>query len=125
MLDQLSSWLYPKPTGDPGHDRNARTVQFACSVFACAVSFVAILRVVAQHSREVPLLAFTIAALAVAMGINRAGRWAWAARTAFFALLCMSVLMVFDAHDGLRSNVMLLFPGILLLSIMLLDRASY
>src|SRR5262249_28310943 len=105
-----SSLFYPKPTGDPGYDRSARTVQFTCSVFACAVSVVVILKVVVWQSREVLFLTFVVAVLAVAMAMNRAGRWAWAARTAFFALLCMVVLMVFEAHDGLRSNAMLLFP---------------
>ena len=32
------SWFYPKPSGDPGRDRNARTVQIACFLLAFAVS---------------------------------------------------------------------------------------
>ena len=43
MFDwKLSSWFYPKQTGDPGRDRNARTVQFACFLLAFAVSTVAL-----------------------------------------------------------------------------------
>jgi PAS domain S-box-containing protein len=36
-----------------------------------------------------------------------------------------SILLVLEAHDGFRSNAMLVFPGLLLISVMLLDRASY
>jgi hypothetical protein len=50
MLDRkLSSWFYPKPTDDPGRDRNARTLQFACFLFAFAVGTVAIVNVIAHE----------------------------------------------------------------------------
>jgi hypothetical protein len=53
------SWFYPKPTGDPGRDRNARTVQFACLLLAFAVSAVAILNVISgEPSAETPILVF-------------------------------------------------------------------
>ena len=120
------SWFYPKPTGDPGRDRNARTVQFACFLLAFAVSAVAILNVISgELSAETPILVFTVAGLVAAMVMNRAGSWEWAARTAFLAVLLAAMLLVFEAHDGFRSLSMLVFPGMLLISVMLLDRASY
>ena len=45
-----SSWFYPKSTGDPGRDRNARTLQFSCFLLAFAVGAVAILNVIGQAS---------------------------------------------------------------------------
>jgi PAS domain S-box-containing protein len=120
-----SSWFYPKPTGDPGRDRNARTVQFACLLLASAVSTVTILNVIARELGETPLLVFAVAGLVAAMIMNRVGRWEWAARTAFLAVLLTAMLMVFEARDGFRSLAMLLFPGMLLLSVLLLGRASY
>jgi len=41
------------------------------------------------------------------------------------AVLLTAMLLVFEARDGFRSFAMLLFPGMLLISVMLLDRASY
>jgi predicted TIM-barrel fold metal-dependent hydrolase len=82
------SWFYPKPTGDPGRDRNARTVQFACFLLAFAVSAVAILNVISgKPSAETPILVFAVAGLVAAMVTNRAGSREWAARTAFLAVL--------------------------------------
>ena len=57
--------------------------------------------------------------------MNRAGRPAWAARPAFLAVLLTAVLLVFEARDGFRSHAILVFPGLLLITVMLLDRASY
>jgi PAS domain S-box-containing protein len=121
-----SSWFYPKPTGDPGRDRNAGTVQFACFLLASAVSAVAVLNSFDRGpSRQSPLLLFAVAGLVAATVINRAGRWEWAARIAILAILFTAILLVFAAHDGFRSTSMLIFPLMLLLSVMLLDRASY
>jgi PAS domain S-box-containing protein len=120
------SWFYPKPTSDPGRDRNARTVQFACCLLAFAASAVVILNVVSgEPSAETPILVFAVVVLVAAMLTNRAGNWEWAARTAFLALLLTAMMRVFEAHDGFRSLAMLMFPGMLLISVMLLDRASY
>jgi hypothetical protein len=69
----LSIWFYPKPTGDPGHDRNARTVQFACFLLAFAVSTVVILNLIARELAETPLLVFAAAGLVAAMIMNRRG----------------------------------------------------
>ncbi len=117
-----SSWFYPKPTGDPGRDRNARTLQFACFLLAFAISLVAVLN---TDMREGPLLVFAVAGLVAAAVINRAGMPAFAARIAFLAVLLTAVLLVLEARDGFRSNAMLVFPGLLLIGVMLLDRASY
>jgi hypothetical protein len=58
------SWFYPKPTGDPGRDRNTRTVQFACFLLAIAVSAIAILNVMSgEPSAETPILVSVMAGL--------------------------------------------------------------
>jgi len=121
----LAVWFYPKQTGDPGRDRNSRTVQVACLLLASAISTVVILNVIARETAETPLLVFAVAGLVVAMIMNRAGMWDWAARAAFSAVLLTATLLVFEARDGFRSLAMLMFPAMLLLSVMLLDRASY
>src|SRR5436190_7399851 len=119
-------WFYPKPTGDPGRDRNARTVQFACLLLAFTLSVVAILNVISGHpSAETPILVLPVAGLVAAMVTNRAGNWEWAARTAFLVALLFAMLLVIEARDGFRSLAMLMFPGMLLISVMLLDQASY
>ena len=118
-------WYCPKRTGDPGRDRHARTVQFACLVLASAVCTLGILNIIAREHGETSLLVFAVAGLVAAMVMNRAGRWEWAARIAFTAVLMTAMLMVFESRDGFRSLAMLLFPGMLLLSVLLLDRVSY
>ena len=125
MSDRTSSWFYPKPTGDPGRDRNARTVQFACFLLAFAVGLLAVLNTIEGETQETPMLLFAAAGLFAAAAMNRAGRSAWAARTAFLSLVLTATLLVFEARDGFRSLAMLMFPGLLLISVMLLDRASY
>ena len=125
MLDRnSSSWLYPKSTGDPGRDRNARTLQFSCFLLAAAVSLVALLNIVSREPQETPLL-FAVAGMFAALVMNRAGRAGWAARTAFLAVFSTAILLVFEAHDGFRSHAMLVFPGLLLISLIMPDRASY
>jgi PAS domain-containing protein len=127
MLDwKSSSWLYPKPTGDLGRDRNARTVQFACFLLAFAVGVIAVLNVISgEPGDETSVLVFAVASLVFAAFMNRAGSWEWAGRTAFLAVLLTAVLLVLEARDGFRSLAMLIFPGLLLISVMLLNRASY
>jgi len=127
MLDRKSSsWFYPTSTGDPGRDRNARTLQSSCFLLAFAIAAVAILNVISQGTpQETPLLFFAVGGLVAAAAMNRAGRSDWAARTAFLAVLLTAILLVFQARDGFRSHAMLVFPGLLLISVMLLDRISY
>jgi PAS domain S-box-containing protein len=121
---RLSSSLYPKPTGDPGRDRNAQTLQISCFLLALVVGFITILDI-AEHAPQTPLLLITTAALIGAALTNRAGRSDWAGRIVFGVVFVSAVLLVFQANDGIRSHAMLVFPGLLLISLMLMDRASY
>ena len=116
---------YPKPTGDPGRDRNARTLQFACLLLAFALGLIAALDLIDQELEAVPILALAVAGLVAAAVMNRAGRSEWAARTVLIAFLLATIVLVFEAHDGFRSLAMLFFPALLLISVMLLDRVSY
>ncbi len=126
MLDRKSSsWFYPESTGDPGRDRNARTLQFSCFLLAFAIGVVAMLDAIGNGPQETPRLFFAAAVLVAASVMNRVGWSDWAARTAFLAVLSTAILLVFDARDGFRSHAMLIFPGLLLISVMLLDRAYY
>jgi hypothetical protein len=58
-------------------------------------------------------------------GHHRAGKSDWAGRIVFLVVLLSAILLVFRAHDGFCSHAMLIFPGLLLISVMTLDRASY
>lgn len=86
---------------------------------------VVVLDALSSGTRQNPRLFITIAGLILAAAINRAGKPSWAARTAILTILLTAILLVFEAHDGIRSHAMLFFPGLLLVSVMLLDRASY
>jgi len=80
---QPSSLFHIESTGDPGRDRNARTLQFSCYLLAFAIGLVAILNLIAKGSpHETPLLLFAAGSLVAAGVVNRAGRSDWAARTA-------------------------------------------
>jgi PAS domain S-box-containing protein len=120
-----SSWFYPKPTGDPGRDRNARTLQFACLLFALAIGLIAVLDLINQEREALPILELAVAGFVAAGVMNHAGRSAWAARMVLIAFLLATILLVFEARDGFRSLAMLFFPALLLISVMLLDRVSY
>jgi hypothetical protein len=120
----LSPWYYPEPTGDRGRDRNARTLQFSCLLFASALAAIAVLDMVAGERVPLPIV-LAAAGLFGAAAMNRAGRSVWAGRTAVLVLMLGAILLVFEARDGFRSHAMLVFPGLLLISMMLLDRASY
>jgi len=121
----LSCWIYPKPTGDPGRDRNARTLQFACLMLAFGTAVVASLNALSREWDRMPTHGLELALIFVAGVMNRSGKWKWAAWTVSLAVFLYAVLLVVQAHDGFRSNAMLLFPELLLISMMLLDRASY
>ena len=120
-----SSWFYPVLTGDPGRDRNARTLQFACLMLAFGTAVVASLNALSREWERMPTHGLELALIFAAAAMNRSGKWKWAAWTVTLAVLLYAVLLVVQAHDGFRSNAMLLFPELLLVSIILLDRASY
>jgi PAS domain S-box-containing protein len=120
-----SSWFYPNSTGDPCHDRNARTLQFSCFLLALGVSAVLIVSAIGREWEEAPLMGFALAGFVAAALMNRAGRSDWAGRIVFLVVLLDAILLVFQAHDGFRSHSMMVFPGLLLISVMMMDRASY
>src|SRR5215831_2472723 len=120
----LSLWFYPKPTGDIGRDRNARTLQFSCLLFVVALGAIAVADMIAGELVPLPILLAAVGLFGAA-AMNRAGRSVWAGRTAVLVLMLGAILLVFEARDGFRSHAMLVFPGLLLISVMLLDRASY
>ena len=118
-------WLYPKPTGDPGRDRNARTLQFTCVLFAFSSAMLSVLNSIGQDWPELPILGMSEAGLVAATVMNRAGMWKGAERATILTIFLTAVLLIFQARDGFRSHAMILFPGLLLISVMLLDRSSY
>jgi len=120
-----SSWFYPQSTGDPGRDRNARTLQFTCLLFAVVIGVGAALDLIAHEWEAIPTLTMAAIGFLAAAVLNRTGRAVWAARTVLFVFLVMAITLVFEARDGFRSLAMLLFPALLLISVMLLDRISY
>ena len=125
MLDHRShSWFYPKPTGDVGRDRNARTLQFSCLLFAVVLGAIAIVNTISGEAIPLPILV-SGAGLVAAAAMNRAGWSAVAGRIIILAMMVGAVWLVVEAHDGVRSHAMLVFPGLLLISVMLLDRRSY
>ena len=67
-----SSWFYPPPTGDPGVDRNARTLQFTSVLLALAVGVVLIVSSIDQEWQEVALLLFAIGGFVFTAIMNRA-----------------------------------------------------
>lgn len=117
--------FYPKPTGDVGQDRQAQTLQFAFLLLLILIGTVAAWDIVDWDPAPLPILGVTMTALIAAVIINRLGRWKWAGWTAFLALLLTTTLLVVQARDGFRSLAMLLFPALLLISVMLLDRVFY
>jgi PAS domain S-box-containing protein len=119
------SWFYPKRTGDPGRDRNARTLQFACLLFAIAIGIAVALDVISREPIPIPIVSATLGGLCAAAVLNHAGRPTSAGRIVILVLLLCAVLRVVHASDGFRSHAMLMFPGVLLLSVMLIDRSSY
>jgi PAS domain S-box-containing protein len=72
-----------------------------------------------------PTHGLALALIGAAAVMNRSGKWKWAAWTLTFSVLSNAILLVIQARDGFRSNAMLLFPELLLISMMLLDRMSY
>ena len=120
-----SSWIYPAATGDPGRDRNARSLQFAFLLAVVGIASLMVIDGIRGYRGDLPVMASAAVGLLAAAAINRLGKWEWAARTAALLMLAMIVALIHQARDGLRSHSMILFPGLLLLSVMVLDRAFY
>ena len=113
MSDRTWSFgLYPKRTGDVGRDRNARTLQFACFLFAIGIGIVVALDAISREPVATLTVSVALAGLVAAAVINRAGRPTWAGRIVILALLLCAVLRVVQARDGFRSHAMLMFPGL-------------
>ena len=97
------TWLFPKQTGDVGRDRNAWTIQFTCLLFAFVIGVVWVVDTVTGDRVPAPMLVMAIGLLAAAV-MNRRGKAAWAARIVILVMLLGAILLVFEAHDGFRSN---------------------
>ena len=102
--------FYPEPTGDPGHDRHARTLQFACLLLTMLVGTFAALDLIEWDPGVLPIFGMALTGLVVALVMNRRGAWKWAGWTAFLSVLLTAVLLVTQARDGFRSLAMLLSP---------------
>ena len=103
FLDRLSfSWLYPTPTGDPGRDRNARTLQFAILILGSSILLTLIVNLLTGDHREAYLLGVPVAGLIAAAAVNRSGDSRWAARIAFLSVILSAVLLVADARVALQ-----------------------
>jgi PAS domain S-box-containing protein len=85
---------------------------------------IAVLDVISGEPIPLPLLAATLGLAACAVA-NHAGKPTWAGQTFIAVLILGASLLVAEARDGLRSQAMLVFPGLLLISVMLFDRWSY
>jgi hypothetical protein len=59
----LSFGFYPKATGDPGRDRNARTLQFACLLFAVAIGIAVALDVISREPVPTQMASAVLGAL--------------------------------------------------------------
>ena len=80
----LSFWLFPTPTGDVGQDRNARTLQVACYVFAVGFALVAFLNSISGEQVNLPLHLSALLGLVASAIMNKTGSWKWAVRLAVF-----------------------------------------
>jgi hypothetical protein len=105
------SWFYPKRSGDPGRDRNARTIQFACLLFAIAIGTAVALDVISREPIPIPIVSTALGGLCAAAVLNHAGRPTSGGRIVIQALLLFAALRVIHASDGFRSHAMLMFPG--------------
>jgi PAS domain S-box-containing protein len=83
------------------------------------------LDVIAREVAPMPILGMGMTGVLAAAIMNRQGMSKWAGWTAFLSVLLPAILLVVAARDGFRSLAMLLFPSLLLIAVMLLDRVSY
>ena len=123
--NSLWPWFYPKWTGDTGTDRSARVLQTNCLVALIIIGFVMMLTIVFGDAEELPVLAFAAMGLLSTLVVNKRGNYRWAARLASIVVLVTASLLVMSAKDGFRSIAMLIFPALLVLSVLLLDWGDY
>jgi len=101
---QPSSLFHIESTGDPGRDRNARTLQFSCYLLAFAIGLVAILNLIATGPPHETLLLLFPAGSLVA-GRQSRGKVGLGGADGLLSVLLTAVLLVFQARDGFRSHV--------------------
>ncbi len=117
--------LYPKLTGDSGRDRRASGIHSGCIALSIAFAFLIIRSVGWRHGDSVlPMAVGELAALG-ALRLNYVGNWIAAVRLVYFGMLFVSTFLVSTAHDGFRSIAMLLFPGVLLIGVMVPKGVDY
>lgn len=117
---------YPRPQGEKGRDRHARKLHLALLVSLAGFGLGIVLDLVLGSTKtEVPTLVFASLGLLAALQFNRRGYWEWSARIGSLTILITAVLLVAQAKDGFRSIAMLIFPGVFVLSMLLLDSYYY
>jgi len=94
-------------------------------VLSGAIGTLAVSNVLTHEPAENAVLFVAVGGLLAAAFANRAGNTTVATLTVFVAALVTAAMLVFEARDGFRSHAMLIFPGLLLISVMFMDRASY
>jgi PAS domain S-box-containing protein len=94
-------------------------------MLAGAVAAVLALDAINRELTVLPIFGIAMTGLVAAAVMNRRGIWRWAGWAAFLSVLLPTIDLVVQARDGFRSLAMFLFPGLLLISVMLLDRVSY
>ena len=117
-------WWYPRPTGDPGGDRHARSIHIGCIALTLAFALVVARSACLDGVLLVPEAIGALAAFA-ALVLNYVGKWSWAVRLGSYGVLFAVAFMVAGARDGFRSINMLCFPGLLLIAVMLLKAGDY
>ena len=119
-----AAWWYPRPTGDPGRDRHARSIHFGCMVLSIAFALVLVQSALRHGELLLPEISAELMVLG-ALVLNHLGKWVWAARLGTYGVLVATAFMVMGAHDGFRAITMLVFPGLLLIGVMLLPAGDY
>src|ERR1017187_523728 len=119
-----AAWWYPRPTGDPGRDRHARSIHFGCMGLSIAFALVLVQSALRHGELLLPEISAELMVLG-ALVLNHLGKWVWAARLGTYGVLVDTAFMVMGAHDGFRAITMLVFPGLLLIAVMLLPAGDY
>lgn len=125
MPSALRPRFIPQRTSDPATDRHARSLFFACTGLFILLAITIGLSLLYGDRRDLPILSLTEVPVFAAMATSYMGQWKWATRIVTFATLVALTMLVIGARDGFRSIAMLGFPGLLVISVLLLDRGSY